>query len=195
MKTDRFFCLFLALVLLWAGCRKKPAPTTTPLHWAAKTGDVHRLSSLLSGGADVNARDENGWTALHWAVQNGHRQVAQLLISGGAYVNAESKQGSTPLFLAMGEGNEDLLAMLIANGADVNALCGKNHEYPLHFAVRNGQRKTAELLIDAGADLNSQIESYSDWSNFSSPGSKCTALHEAVAAEREDNPYVGRFAR
>ena len=88
VRMNRFFCLFLTLMLLPASCRKKPAPNTTPLHWAAKTGDVQRLDSLISSGADVNSRDNDTWTSLHWAAHKGHKQAVELLISKEADVNA-----------------------------------------------------------------------------------------------------------
>ena len=86
----------MALTIISAGCKKKSAPTTTPLHWAAKTGDVQRLGSLLSSGADVNATDENAWTPLHWVAHEGHKQAVELLISKEADINAKDNTGRTP---------------------------------------------------------------------------------------------------
>ncbi|MHC4208042.1 MAG: ankyrin repeat domain-containing protein, partial [Planctomycetota bacterium] len=86
MRLNGLFCLFLTLSIIFAGCRKKPAPTTTPLHWAAKTGDIKQLNSLLSSGADVNSRDNDTWSPLHWAAHKGHKQAVELLITKGADV-------------------------------------------------------------------------------------------------------------
>ena len=38
----------------------------------------------IEEGADVNAQNNDGWTALMWASQEGHPEVAQLLIEAGA---------------------------------------------------------------------------------------------------------------
>ena len=40
---------------------------TTPLHEAARQGDVGEIERLLDAGAKIQARIEQGYTALHWA--------------------------------------------------------------------------------------------------------------------------------
>ena len=147
MRRNELYTFLLAFTLLACSCKKKPDTTTTPLHWAAKTGNVQQLNLLLSSGADVNSRDNGSWTPLHWAVHEGHKEAVKLLVSKGADVNAKDKDGWTPLFLTLPEGDEDLIAVLITNGADVNVMCGKSRESPLHFAVRESSRKIIELLI------------------------------------------------
>ena len=48
---------------------------------------------LIEKGADVNAVEEDGWTALMIAAGNGHKEVCQLLIEKGADVNAVDEWG------------------------------------------------------------------------------------------------------
>ena len=55
---------------------------------------------LISNGADINARDNNGKTALSYAVENGYTEIAELLIAKGADVNARDGNGRTPLWYA-----------------------------------------------------------------------------------------------
>jgi ankyrin repeat protein len=43
---------------------------------------------LLSRGAKVNSRDENGVCPLHWAAVNGHLNCCRILLSHNADVNA-----------------------------------------------------------------------------------------------------------
>ena len=47
---------------------------------AAQKGSVDTVKELLSRGAKVNARDNNGCTALHWAARNGHSEVVLALL-------------------------------------------------------------------------------------------------------------------
>ena len=51
---------------------------------AAKDGNMIVLKAALDKGADINARDENGWTALMWAKKNGHSEIVEYLKRRGA---------------------------------------------------------------------------------------------------------------
>jgi ankyrin repeat protein len=60
---------------------------------------VYRLSMvrlLIERGADVNSRDENGWTPCHTASQGGHLDVVKLLLQHGTAV--EVRQSSKRLW-------------------------------------------------------------------------------------------------
>jgi cytochrome c biogenesis protein CcmG/thiol:disulfide interchange protein DsbE len=52
---------------------------TNPLHQAAADGDISQVKSLISRGADVNAKDELGQTPLQIAKSRGHADVVELL--------------------------------------------------------------------------------------------------------------------
>ena len=73
----------------------------TPLHWAARSGQVEVVRMLIDSGADVNYADEKAGTPLHMAVYSGHGDVAELLIAKGADVNALiPRDEQRPLHLA-----------------------------------------------------------------------------------------------
>ena len=69
----------------------------TPLYWAVMHGQSEIVRSLISRGADVNARDDNGLTPLHQAAWHGFSDIVDLLVSKGANVNATSADGASPL--------------------------------------------------------------------------------------------------
>ena len=46
------------------------------------------MELLITKGANVNAKDEDNYTALILASKKGHKDVAELLIAKGADVNA-----------------------------------------------------------------------------------------------------------
>ena len=54
----------------------------TPLHEAARTGDVTTLRSLLAAGADPNARTQRQITALHLSAFRGDATAIDTLIKG-----------------------------------------------------------------------------------------------------------------
>ncbi|RSN72520.1 ankyrin repeat domain-containing protein [Candidatus Methanodesulfokora washburnensis] len=55
---------------------------------AAFRGDLKEVKRLLDGGADVNARGEDGYTPLHGATCWGHLDVVKFLVDRGADISA-----------------------------------------------------------------------------------------------------------
>ena len=82
---------------------------------------------LISEGADVSAKDDEGMTPLmlgEWAANA--PEIFTLLIEAGAYVNAMDDKGKTPLMHAVGpwipfSKTNLVVTLLIEAGADVNA--------------------------------------------------------------------------
>lgn len=91
------------------------------------------LSQLCDAGADVDARDEFGFTALHLAALLWNGAVS-LLLCRGADVNARDEAGNTPLHLAALRGA--CVDALLAGGADP--------------AARNRERLTPACLKSRG---------------------------------------------
>ena len=72
-------------------------------------GDYKMVKYLIESGADINAKDKNGWTALMFAARNGYDKIAQLLIKSGADIKAKDRDGKTALSLAKEERYNDLI--------------------------------------------------------------------------------------
>jgi len=128
----------------------------TPLHRAARVGDVAKIRSLIEDGVDVNVKTSYGETPLFEAAEAGHREAVELLLASGADVNAASGMSGAALFIAIARGHKDIAQLLIENGADVNAKTGKGGFTPLHEAAGKGRMDLVELLIAAGANVRSQ---------------------------------------
>jgi hemoglobin len=86
----------------------------TPLHMAARRGNIAVARVLLNSGAALEARDKKGETPLRRAVNCGHPEFVSLLLAHGADVNTRAKQGRTPLQAAR---RADMLALLREHGA------------------------------------------------------------------------------
>jgi ankyrin repeat protein len=125
-------------------------PDVTGLHVAAEFGFKTVAETLVSHGADVNARNKNGMTPLFYAVSHDFTAIAQLLIGHGADVHATNIAGMTPLHFA---GNQTA-ALLLKSGAAVNAKSLDGYT-PLMSA--GGNIEKAKLLLDHGATVEDQL--------------------------------------
>ena len=141
-----FFAYLFAPVL---GClAQEPA-----LIGAIRNNEQSLVFSLLSSGADPNARQGDGSTALHWAAHRNSQEVVQSLLDAGANVDASNELGATPLWLAASNGSEVLVEKLLSAGANPNVRL-KMGETPLMSASRAGNERTVALLLNAGGDAN-----------------------------------------
>ena len=134
--------------MLWGGKNKR-------LIEAAANGDLDEVMELVEKGADVNARDKDGWTPLHHAAANGHLDIVKFLVENGADVDAEANDGSTPLHVAAFFGHLDVVKFLVKNGAYVNAM-DNDGQTPLHVAAANGHLNIVKFLVRHGADANAK---------------------------------------
>jgi ankyrin repeat protein len=94
---------------------------TTPLYWAALSGNVAAVRLLLARGADVNAHnDDNRWTVLMVAVAQDHADVVgELLRDRRIELNARDDRDRTALHLAAEDAAPAILAVL-ASRPDVD---------------------------------------------------------------------------
>ena len=83
------------------------------------------LPDLLHGGANINATDQDGFTALLAASERGHADVVNFLLPQGAHINARNKAGNTSMTLAAIDGQEAVIRLLLsADDVDTNVLYG-----------------------------------------------------------------------
>jgi uncharacterized protein len=118
-----------------------PAPAETPLHWVASSDDADVATALIDGGADLETPGGSIGTPLDNAVGYGCWHVARLLVARGATVDK--------LWHAAALGTLDRLAAVLASTTELDAI-----SQGFWHACAAGQRRTAELLLNAGADLN-----------------------------------------
>ena len=129
-----------------------------------ETPPVETVKLLLTKGADVNARKDDG-TALMMAVRWGHTEIVKLLLDAGAQVDARHRLGYSALMMSAGRSvpemnpprgqplpppAAEIMSLLLAKGADVNFL-GRDGETALMEA--NSAEKVT-LLVARGAQVN-----------------------------------------
>ncbi|XVE73223.1 hypothetical protein DITRI_Ditri11bG0099800 [Diplodiscus trichospermus] len=91
------------------------------LNRAARIDNVNGIKSCLAEGANVNGKDQNGWTPLHRAAFKGRMESVKVLLNHGAQVNLVDDNGYTPLHCAVEAGHVEVALLLIAHGAKANA--------------------------------------------------------------------------
>uniref|UniRef100_A0A0E0KR37 Potassium channel n=2 Tax=Oryza punctata TaxID=4537 RepID=A0A0E0KR37_ORYPU len=153
---------------------------------AAYHGDMFRLKSLISAGADPSKSDYDGRTALHIAALRGYEDIVRFLIQRGANVNSIDRFGNSPLLQAVKSGHDRIMSLLVENGAILNLedaggyLCRvvrdgridllnkllrfgispncRNYDQrtPLHIAAAEGLHLVASTLIESGADIQAK---------------------------------------
>uniref|UniRef100_A0A8C3CVV0 Ankyrin repeat domain-containing protein 17 n=1 Tax=Cairina moschata TaxID=8855 RepID=A0A8C3CVV0_CAIMO len=136
----------------------------TPLMEAAREGHEEMVALLLGQGANINAQtEETQETALTLACCGGFLEVADFLIKAGADIELGC---STPLMEAAQEGHLELVKYLLAaaymlintaSGANVHATTATG-DTALTYACENGHTDVADVLLQAGADLEHESE-------------------------------------
>ncbi|WP_264731891.1 ankyrin repeat domain-containing protein [Wolbachia endosymbiont (group A) of Sphaerophoria taeniata] len=98
---------------------------------------------LLSKGADVDVKDNNGITPLYFAVCNGNLEIVKLLVKNGANFNI-TYRNSTVLNLAKSSKTEKREEVIKFFKEEVEI---EKKRTPLHYAVLNDNNETLNLLL------------------------------------------------
>jgi hypothetical protein len=89
-----------------------------PLSGAAAWDHTEVVEALLSAGADLAARESDGWSALLWAAANGRADALRVLLEAGADAEDANESGETALTLATRRGALGAVRVLLEAGAD-----------------------------------------------------------------------------
>ena len=124
-------------------------------------------AACVSGGRDVNARDQLGNTPLHHAIDLNALGLAELLLASGADPDITNHEGASPLHRAALH-NTLRVQLLLDAGAHTDLRDGSGAT-PLHVA--EGDPEISGLLLAAGADARA----VDDWGR--------TTLHAAARSD------------
>jgi ankyrin repeat protein len=149
----------------------------TPLWPASQNGSASMVQRLLEAGGDPGAALLSGETLVMTAARSGNPDVVRGFLAAGADPNASATRGQTALMWAAGQEHSGVVEVLLEYGADVLARSDvrtqlmktdkaqeSNPDYHLWvdlggntalvFAARSGNLRSAELLVEAGAEVN-----------------------------------------
>ncbi len=129
----------------------------TLLMAAVRTGNVDACRLLLDRGAQANAAEPDlGHTALMWAARTDNATLVRLLLDRGASIEARTRVGAKPAVRPPGAGGGSHGVGIVRSGVPPQGeqLPGAGGMTPLLFAARDGRVAAAEVLVAAGANLN-----------------------------------------
>jgi ankyrin repeat protein len=120
-----------------------------------KENHIDILEIMKMNGADINARNNKGFTPLHIACKTKYFNfnyskdiyVSKWLLDNGADVNARDKMGNTPVFYVGGDVVE--FNLLKNHGADLS-IQNNNGETPVFYLYG----KPEEILLNSGINVN-----------------------------------------
>lgn len=139
------------------------------LHRAAEADRSDLVLSLLKRGADLEEKDERGWTPLNVAANFGNLGVVVTLLAAKANIEATTTRTRyTALHTAAVKGQTAVLELLLWKGADIAAVTGRGWT-ALNVAANAGHHDVVKSLLDRGADIHA-VTTKGGW----------TALHTAA---------------
>ena len=131
----------------------------TPLHYAAREGQIEACQRLVELGGDLTAQDILGRTPLHLAARKGHADLVVILANLGSDLDHADRNPwpnnseRTPLHWACYKGRAEVVLRLCELGANKEAVDAMKRT-PLHWAARRGQTDCVQVLLVLGANLH-----------------------------------------
>jgi ankyrin repeat protein len=120
----------------------------TLMHKAARNNQADLMDFLFQKGASVSTTDQIGATPLFYACLGNCIDAVTFLSSHGAQVNIRDKREVSPLQIALAENQYELADLLILCKADVHFKIGNKGNTILHIAIKEGDIKKIDWLVD-----------------------------------------------
>ena len=89
---------------------------------AIKEGDAIKVRNLVHQGADVNYKNELGFTPLMYSAVTGIPSITKILLKAGSKIEEKNNRGLTALEISLFNGSYEVFDMLEKNGANTNII-------------------------------------------------------------------------
>lgn len=127
---------------------------STPLNWAARSGHVNMVATLIRHGANPLVLDVEGFAVIHLATMFMHTNVVAYLLVKGVDPDMPDKFGVTPLmYAAQRVHSRDPAQLFITFNARINAQDPKGNT-ALHYCVAYNNMTVMDILINRGASID-----------------------------------------
>lgn len=182
--------LVRALIAAGADPSARDKEGNTPLHWAARAGDVGTAELLLLRGCPGDSENDRGETALHWAMRAGRigMSVVSMLLENGAKASVWNKEFKRPLDIAADgfhdEGENSVIEL--KKFVDARKRLSKEQRQVLKEAAEQRRRarehllrlsaQSRTLILNHPECLEHHPKSSSDWE---APG-RVTSIMEKI---------------
>jgi ankyrin repeat-rich membrane spanning protein len=128
------------------------------MHLAADKGYAPLLKLLHQAKANIDIKDNVGWTPMMWAARSGHLPCVQFLVEQGAKIECMDDGLDKPSFMiAAINGHTDVVSYLLNVGANVDAVNWKGRTQLAEISSsKKCQATVMRLLLDHGANIDAQ---------------------------------------
>lgn len=140
----------------------KDENSQTPVILAVRMGHADVARYLAQSGANILMWDGVGKTALHYAVANCPQVVQDIVRQGDGTLAARDREERTPLHIATSLGLVAVTSMILIAAQETGQLeeavdaIDTKYRTPLHYAAKYGHEKVAELLVNNGANVETE---------------------------------------
>ncbi|CEJ94647.1 hypothetical protein VHEMI10166 [[Torrubiella] hemipterigena] len=121
----------------------------TALSWAASSGRLKIVTTLVKRGADISAKDKLGRTALTCAAASYQMVAAKLLLDSGAMVEVQMNPDHTVVTAAVREGITSMIQSFMTAGIDFSSRATL-----LKLSLEHKKDDIAKLFLETGATID-----------------------------------------
>ncbi|KAK7257760.1 hypothetical protein RIF29_31975 [Crotalaria pallida] len=133
----------------------------TPLHSAARAGDLDVIKDTLSGTDESEVhkllakQNQAGETALYVAAEYGHVDMVREMIQYYDLADAgiKARNGFDALHIAAKQGHLDVLKILMEARPELSMTVDPSNTTALHTAATQGHTEIVNFLLEAGSSL------------------------------------------